>query len=100
MPPSRDGRGKQVEAARVQEELARADFDGYSSDETVRCVMSGNQVRGGAEKGGRRAARQACCRLGCGGGSAGGRQRAGRSASAAAAVRRMGGHGAHRAGHA
>eukprot|EP00887_Chlorella_sp_A99_P007246 scaffold2.g7246.t1 len=33
----------QVEAARVQEELARAEFDGYSSDETVRCIMSGNQ---------------------------------------------------------
>jgi DNA-binding protein YbaB len=30
-------------AAQVQEELARAEFDGYSSDETVRVVMSGNQ---------------------------------------------------------
>ena len=33
----------QVEAAKVQEELSRAEFDGYSSDETVRVVMSGNQ---------------------------------------------------------
>lgn len=33
----------QVEAAKVQEELARAEFDGYSSDETVCVVMSGNQ---------------------------------------------------------
>ncbi|EFN51287.1 hypothetical protein CHLNCDRAFT_28254 [Chlorella variabilis] len=33
----------QVEAAKVQEELANTDFDGYSADETVRVVMSGNQ---------------------------------------------------------
>ncbi|CAL5219953.1 g1885 [Coccomyxa viridis] len=33
----------QVEAAKVQEELSRAEFDGYSDDETVRVVMSGNQ---------------------------------------------------------
>ncbi|KAK9845364.1 hypothetical protein WJX81_004495 [Elliptochloris bilobata] len=33
----------QVEAAKAQEELAAAEFDGYSSDETVRVVMSGNQ---------------------------------------------------------
>lgn len=33
----------QVEAAKVQEELSRAEFDGYSSDETVRVVMSGSQ---------------------------------------------------------
>lgn len=33
----------QVEAAKVQEELALAEFDGYSSDETVCVVMSGNQ---------------------------------------------------------
>jgi hypothetical protein len=33
----------QVEAAKVQEELSKAEFDGYSSDETVRVVMSGNQ---------------------------------------------------------
>ena len=33
----------QVEAAKVQEELAKAEFDGYSEDETVRDVMSGNQ---------------------------------------------------------
>lgn len=33
----------QQEAAKVQEELAQAEFDGYSSDETVRVVMSGNQ---------------------------------------------------------
>ena len=31
------------EAAKAQEELAAAEFDGYSSDETVRVVMSGNQ---------------------------------------------------------
>lgn len=33
----------QTQAAQVQEELSRATFDGYSSDETVRVVMSGNQ---------------------------------------------------------
>jgi DNA-binding YbaB/EbfC family protein len=33
----------QVEAAKVQEELAQSEFEGYSSDETVRVVMSGNQ---------------------------------------------------------
>jgi DNA-binding YbaB/EbfC family protein len=33
----------QVEAAKVQQELAEAEFDGYSSDETVRVIMSGNQ---------------------------------------------------------
>ena len=33
----------QVEAGKVQEELSRAEFDGYSDDETVRVVMSGNQ---------------------------------------------------------
>lgn len=33
----------QVEAAKVQEELSKAEFDGYSADETVRVVMSGNQ---------------------------------------------------------
>ena len=33
----------QVEAAKVQEELSKAEFDGYSDDETVRVVMSGNQ---------------------------------------------------------
>lgn len=33
----------QVEAAKVQDELASTDFDGYSGDETVRVVMSGNQ---------------------------------------------------------
>jgi len=33
----------QVEAAKVQEELALAEFDGYSSDETVCVIMSGNQ---------------------------------------------------------
>lgn len=31
------------EAAKVQEELGAAEFDGYSNDETVRVVMSGNQ---------------------------------------------------------
>lgn len=33
----------QVEAAQVQTELAQTDFEGYSTDETVRVVMSGNQ---------------------------------------------------------
>ncbi|KAL0041610.1 hypothetical protein WJX79_009356 [Trebouxia sp. C0005] len=33
----------QVEAAKAQEELAAAEFEGYSEDETVRVVMSGNQ---------------------------------------------------------
>ena len=33
----------QVEAAKVQEELSKAEFDGYSADETVRVVLSGNQ---------------------------------------------------------
>ena len=33
----------QVEAAKVQEELSRAEFEGFSSDESVRVVMSGNQ---------------------------------------------------------
>lgn len=33
----------QVEAAKVQEELSKAEFDGYSNDETIRVVMSGNQ---------------------------------------------------------
>ena len=37
----------QVEAAKVQEELANSNFEGYSNDETVRVVMSGNQVRQG-----------------------------------------------------
>ena len=33
----------QVEAAKVQQELAEAEFEGFSADETVRVVMSGNQ---------------------------------------------------------
>lgn len=33
----------QVEAAKVQEELARTEVEGFSSDESVRVVMSGNQ---------------------------------------------------------
>ncbi|KAL3162877.1 hypothetical protein ABBQ32_009327 [Trebouxia sp. C0010 RCD-2024] len=33
----------QVEAAKAQEELAAARFEGYCDDETVRVVMSGNQ---------------------------------------------------------
>jgi DNA-binding YbaB/EbfC family protein len=33
----------QVEAAKVQQELALAEFEGFSSDESVRVVMSGNQ---------------------------------------------------------
>lgn len=36
-------RKAQEEAARVQVELSNAEFDGYSSDETVRVVMSGSQ---------------------------------------------------------
>mmetsp|Transcript_2990 Transcript_2990/g.6067 ORF Transcript_2990/g.6067 Transcript_2990/m.6067 type:complete len:159 (+) Transcript_2990:77-553(+) len=33
----------QIEAAKVQEELANTDFEGFSSDETVRVIMTGNQ---------------------------------------------------------
>lgn len=33
----------QVETAKVQEELASTEFDGYDEDETVRVVLSGNQ---------------------------------------------------------
>ncbi|KAI3430484.1 hypothetical protein D9Q98_005079 [Chlorella vulgaris] len=33
----------QVEAAKVQEELANTEFEGFSSDETVCVVMTGNQ---------------------------------------------------------
>ncbi|KAG7671339.1 hypothetical protein Ndes2437B_g03978 [Nannochloris sp. 'desiccata'] len=33
----------QVEAAKVQQELSLAEFEGFSSDESVRVVMSGNQ---------------------------------------------------------
>ncbi|KAK9816672.1 hypothetical protein WJX72_003541 [[Myrmecia] bisecta] len=33
----------QVEAAKLQEELAVAEFEGFSEDETVKVVMSGNQ---------------------------------------------------------
>jgi DNA-binding protein YbaB len=33
----------QVEAAKVQEELSAAEFEGFSSDESVRAVFSGNQ---------------------------------------------------------
>lgn len=33
----------QTETAKVQQELANTDFDGYDEDETVRVVMSGNQ---------------------------------------------------------
>ncbi|KAI7835425.1 hypothetical protein COHA_010672 [Chlorella ohadii] len=39
----------QVEAAKVQEELANTDFEGFSSDETVRVVMSGNQEPRGVD---------------------------------------------------
>lgn len=39
----------QVEAAKVQEELSKAEFDGYSADETVRVVMSGNQEPRGVD---------------------------------------------------
>lgn len=33
-----------VEGAKVQEELAAAEFEGFSADETVRVVVSGNQL--------------------------------------------------------
>jgi len=33
----------QVEAVKVQKELAQSEFDGYSSDELVKAVMTGNQ---------------------------------------------------------
>jgi nucleoid-associated protein EbfC len=33
----------QVEAAKMQEELGRTDIEGFSSDESVRVVFSGNQ---------------------------------------------------------
>jgi DNA-binding protein YbaB len=38
----------QVEAVKVQKELASATFDGYSSEELVKATMSGNQARGAA----------------------------------------------------
>jgi len=38
-----EGACRTQEAAKAQQELAEAEFDGYSSDETVRVVMSGNQ---------------------------------------------------------
>ncbi len=38
-----EGGCRAQEAAKAQQELAEAEFDGYSSDETVRVVMSGNQ---------------------------------------------------------
>uniref|UniRef100_A0A6U1H5K5 Nucleoid-associated protein n=1 Tax=Tetraselmis chuii TaxID=63592 RepID=A0A6U1H5K5_9CHLO len=34
----------QQETAKVQEELAETEFEGFSEDETVRVVMTGNQV--------------------------------------------------------
>ena len=39
----------QTEAARVQEELAAAEFEGFSSDETVRVIVSGNQEPRGVD---------------------------------------------------
>mmetsp|Transcript_38228 Transcript_38228/g.97723 ORF Transcript_38228/g.97723 Transcript_38228/m.97723 type:complete len:162 (+) Transcript_38228:110-595(+) len=34
----------QVETAKVQQELSETEFEGFSDDETVRVVMTGNQV--------------------------------------------------------
>lgn len=39
----------QVEAVKVQAELASAEFDGYSSDELVKAVVSGNQEPRGTD---------------------------------------------------
>jgi DNA-binding YbaB/EbfC family protein len=39
----------QVEAAKIQEELAAAEVEGFSSDESVRVVMSGNQEPKGVD---------------------------------------------------
>ena len=39
----------QVEAVKVQKELAEAEFEGFSSDETVRVVMSGQQEAKGCD---------------------------------------------------
>ena len=43
MPPPKMTTQQFPPAEQVQEELAKAEFDGYSADETVRVVMSGNQ---------------------------------------------------------
>mmetsp|Transcript_1495 Transcript_1495/g.4269 ORF Transcript_1495/g.4269 Transcript_1495/m.4269 type:complete len:177 (-) Transcript_1495:72-602(-) len=39
----------QVEAVKVQKEMQEAEFEGFSSDETVRVVMSGNQEAKGCD---------------------------------------------------
>uniref|UniRef100_A0A061RBS6 Nucleoid-associated protein n=2 Tax=Tetraselmis sp. GSL018 TaxID=582737 RepID=A0A061RBS6_9CHLO len=39
----------QTETARIQEELANTEFEGFSDDETVRVVMSGNQTPMGVD---------------------------------------------------
>jgi len=39
----------QVEAVKVQKELAAAEFDGYSSDELVKATVSGNQEPRGCD---------------------------------------------------
>lgn len=39
----------QVEAVKVQQELASAEFEGFSSDESVRAVVSGNQEPRGTD---------------------------------------------------
>lgn len=39
----------QVEAAKVQEELAAASFEGFSEDETVCVTMTGNQEPTGCD---------------------------------------------------
>jgi len=39
----------QVEAVKVQKEMQEAEFEGFSEDETVRVVMSGNQEAKGCD---------------------------------------------------
>jgi hypothetical protein len=39
----------QTETAKVQQELAATEFDGYDEDETVRVVMTGNQEPKGVD---------------------------------------------------
>ena len=39
----------QVEAVKVQQEMQEAEFEGFSSDETVRVILSGNQEAKGCD---------------------------------------------------
>lgn len=49
MPPrARQMKSAQADAQRMQLELAATDFEGFSSDETVRAVVDGAQARGPA----------------------------------------------------